>query len=400
MASVNQMLARLVDLFGPAASANPAKLYGNLMVSSNGNVLVGGTTDDAANNLQVYGPSKLAGNVTLSLNGSKVLGNFSDATYGNRVYFQSNASGATFTSLGAVPPASGTAAYVSTWSKPDPTNSAFMQMSVIDGSQAALSTGTVGTGTALPMVFNVNGATRLTIATSGAITASAAFAAGGQITSTTGQLAAYGYAGNTNQGVVYLNQAANRYLYYNGSTYSLPGAPLQVTATTVLPLQLVNLSTSGSWSLGPDTSDNFCIYNNNGTGAFLGYGGTAWAANSDERLKNIQSELTNAVEAVKSIRTIRYTWKKEDDHAEALGHENDSRVYVGVIAQDVQKVLPEALDMAESGYLAVRYAELTPLALAAIKEQANTIEQQAAQIQSMRTELDELKAAVAKLLGK
>jgi hypothetical protein len=54
-------MARLVDIFGPAASANPTKLYGNLMVSPNGNILVGGTTDNGVQKLQVTGNALVSG---------------------------------------------------------------------------------------------------------------------------------------------------------------------------------------------------------------------------------------------------------------------------------------------------------------------------------------------------
>src|ERR1700752_2687224 len=55
MASISQLTARLVDLFGTPSTANPAKLAGNLTVSPNGNILVGQTTDNAVDKLQVTG---------------------------------------------------------------------------------------------------------------------------------------------------------------------------------------------------------------------------------------------------------------------------------------------------------------------------------------------------------
>ena len=61
MATPSQLLARIIDLFGPAASANPAKLYGNLMVSPNGNILVGSTTDNGVQKLQVTGNALVSG---------------------------------------------------------------------------------------------------------------------------------------------------------------------------------------------------------------------------------------------------------------------------------------------------------------------------------------------------
>jgi hypothetical protein len=61
MATVSEMLARIVDLFGPATTANPTKLYGNLMVSPSGNILVGSTTDNGVQKLQVTGNALVSG---------------------------------------------------------------------------------------------------------------------------------------------------------------------------------------------------------------------------------------------------------------------------------------------------------------------------------------------------
>jgi hypothetical protein len=61
MPSITQMLARVADLFGPATSANPTKLYGNLMVSPSGNILIGTTTDNGVQKLQVNGNAEVSG---------------------------------------------------------------------------------------------------------------------------------------------------------------------------------------------------------------------------------------------------------------------------------------------------------------------------------------------------
>ena len=46
----------------------------------------------------------------------------------------------------------------------------------------------------------------------------------------------------------------------------------------------------------------------------------------------------------------------------------DDTVQVGVSAQDVEKVLPEAVDELETGYKGVKYDKLVPLLIEAIKE--------------------------------
>ena len=94
--------------------------------------------------------------------------------------------------------------------------------------------------------------------------------------------------------------------------------------------------------------------------------------------------ISNAIELVNQIRGVYYTQNK---FAEQFGY-NDYRKQVGVIAQEVQKVLPESVKVApfdmdregnsKSGenYLTVQYEKLTPLLIQAIKEQQIQIDNQ------------------------
>lgn len=66
MASIGAMMSRLVDLFGAAASADPTKLFGNLMVSPAGNIVVGSSTDNGVQKLQVNGAMKVTGGITFN----------------------------------------------------------------------------------------------------------------------------------------------------------------------------------------------------------------------------------------------------------------------------------------------------------------------------------------------
>jgi hypothetical protein len=193
----------------------------------------------------------------------------------------------------------------------------------------------------------------------------------------TGDIWAKNFGGVANSGVVYLGAGGNNYLYWNASALAY-----QLSLTYIGKAQ---------WYPSVDSNGAFCVYNVNGTGCFIGNGGTAWAANSDERLKNIRSEITDAIEGVEAIRTVRYSWKVDDAYNEAHGLDDDAKIYVGVIAQDVQKVVPEALTESEKGYLAVQYSDLVPLCMAAIKELNGTLQKQATLIASLRTELDSLK---------
>jgi hypothetical protein len=108
---------------------------------------------------------------------------------------------------------------------------------------------------------------------------------------------------------------------------------------------------------------------------------------SDERLKENITEIDNAIEKVMSLRGVTYT---ANQVAESFGYTNKDE-QVGVIAQDVEKVLPqivkpapfdiislqEGIEISRSGenYKTVQYEKLVPLLIQAIKEQQVMIEE-------------------------
>ena len=103
-------------------------------------------------------------------------------------------------------------------------------------------------------------------------------------------------------------------------------------------------------------------------GVYLTNGATSWTSNSDERLKNIKSNIENAVDKLSTLRTVKYSWKSDELNRE----------YLGLIAQDVQAVLPEIVDVDkndEIGTLGVRYTEMIPVLVKAIQEMSAQIEE-------------------------
>ena len=107
---------------------------------------------------------------------------------------------------------------------------------------------------------------------------------------------------------------------------------------------------------------------------------------SDRRLKENIIEIKNALELLNKISGVFFNQNK---FAEQFGY-NDYKRQVGVIAQEVQSIMPEVIsiapfDMDKNGnsksgenYLTVHYEKLIPLLIQAIKErqiQINTIKQ-------------------------
>ena len=90
---------------------------------------------------------------------------------------------------------------------------------------------------------------------------------------------------------------------------------------------------------------------------------------SDERLKNNVEVISNPIEKVQSLRGVTWEWNELASDA-AKKSPN-----VGVIAQEVEKVLPQLVHDRENGYKGVDYAKLTGLLIEAIKEQQKQIEE-------------------------
>jgi hypothetical protein len=110
-------------------------------------------------------------------------------------------------------------------------------------------------------------------------------------------------------------------------------------------------------------------------GVSLANGATSWAAVSDERNKENLAPILNAIYKVNSLRT--FTGKYKNDA------EGTSRSFL--IAQDVQAVLPEAIDISadEDKTLSLRYTDVIPLLVAAIKEQQQIITALTARVEAL-----------------
>ena len=96
---------------------------------------------------------------------------------------------------------------------------------------------------------------------------------------------------------------------------------------------------------------------------------------SDLALKENISPIDNALNKVMSIGGYNFDWK--DSHLEDRGGVDGMFVKkkdIGIIAQEVQKVLPEAVGKREDGTLGVRYEQIVPLLIESIKELKSEIE--------------------------
>lgn len=125
---------------------------------------------------------------------------------------------------------------------------------------------------------------------------------------------------------------------------------------------------------GPTTAYVRCMAASNGV--ILNTDATSWSSISDLKLKNVIGPCMNGLTRLQQIQPVEFSWKSDQS----------SKVRVGVIAQDVQAVLPEAVDEVtdpetDQSMLTVRYLDLIPLMICAIKELSQRVQALEAQLQ-------------------
>lgn len=125
---------------------------------------------------------------------------------------------------------------------------------------------------------------------------------------------------------------------------------------------------SGS-KVGINNTVNDLTYNLEVSGSMRASG--AVLSNSDERLKDNIYPIDNALSRVGQIEGVYFNWKEGGDRQ------------VGVIAQEVEKVLPEVVSQDKNSYLSVDYSKIVPLLIGAINEQNAIISDLAEKVKNL-----------------
>jgi hypothetical protein len=143
---------------------------------------------------------------------------------------------------------------------------------------------------------------------------------------------------------------------------------------------VTNTDSTRTWGFGTSGSNTpfYVLDNTTGSGVYLIAGGTSWTGTSDERYKTDLKAIENAAQKVSMLRAVTGRFKTDA--------EGTSRAFL--IAQDVQAVLPEAVDANNPERLGVAYTDVIPLLVAAIKELKAINDAQAQTIESLKARLD------------
>ncbi len=157
---------------------------------------------------------------------------------------------------------------------------------------------------------------------------------------------------------------------------------------------------------GKDTSDNdhvavirsrrdykMEILQRDGDGdwdAVLASGRVSWSwadvVKSDRRLKNVGKTFTTGLDRLKQIEVFNYTYKDDKDKTPR----------VGVMAQDLQKIFPDAVRKGEDGFLRIRMEDMFYAVINAVKEldsRVSLLEQQQKRIDELEKRIEALEKA-------
>ena len=148
---------------------------------------------------------------------------------------------------------------------------------------------------------------------------------------------------------------------------------------------VMSLLKSEDWN-GDD--DNVCKYTPSHLAPethsfFKEYIGSSWSeTKSDRRLKYVGKESTNGLKKIKQLKVFNYTFKKDETKTP----------HVGVIAQDLQKVFPDAVKKGKDGFLTIRFEDMFFAMINAIKELDLKYEAQEKRINELEARIEKLEA--------
>jgi hypothetical protein len=301
-------------------------LTGNVTGNINGTV---GATTPAAGTFTSLSDS---GNLTFTGTANRITGDFTNATLASRVAFQTSTANSTSV-VGVLPSGTGTVSSFNLFGNSDTTANAPYTILSQTGGKTRLEAGRIGSGTYGDMELWTGGTKAFYINNANGVYTTA----GLNVAEGTSTIAAIEMGGGR-------TAAGDTYIDFHSATTGDYDFRIIRTTGANGNAQLTN---SGTGYIDVIASTN---------GVRLTANATAWASLSDETQKDIIEPITNGVDKVATLRSVIGKYKTEDNARRSF-----------LIAQDVQKVLPEAV-VEVDGVLNLAYTDVIPLLVSAINE--------------------------------
>src|SRR6056300_1649267 len=108
-------------------------------------------------------------------------------------------------------------------------------------------------------------------------------------------------------------------------------------------------------------------------------------SSSDRRWKENIKPIDNALNKILKIGGYEFDWKELSEEERKTQHGNEGHD-IGVIAQEVEEVLPEVVTTRENGFKGVKYDKMVALLIEGMKEQQSQIEELKSEISKLKGE--------------
>ena len=208
-------------------------------------------------------------------------------------------------------------------------------------------------------------------------------------------------------GLLIYQTSDNKFYYFNGNHWQGVGGDDGITNNCV----------STNMVLKSDgTSDPVCsnIFDD---GTFVGIGTTTPGdelevagklktmginETSDKRYKKEIQNIENALEKVSQMDGVYFNWKSEEEQEKEglVITKTTTQKEIGVLAQDLEEVLPEVVNTDNQGYKSVQYSKLVAVLIEAIKElevENKTLKASVNNLQNSSSKVDQLEEKVNRL---
>jgi hypothetical protein len=175
-----------------------------------------------------------------------------------------------------------------------------------------------------------------------------------------------------------------------------PAARLDLTDTStttsglIVPRAATFTGTNTNGMLRYNTTTNLFEFRQNG--AWVNY-----TTVSDGRLKTNVTPITNGLDLIERLNPVSYDWDRTNPRTSGFAPQHQ----VGFIAQEVEKVLPEVVNVGEDSYRSLEYGKMVSVVIAAVKElyvrlqkletQSSTVDKNLAVVQSIEKEVAQVK---------
>jgi hypothetical protein len=108
---------------------------------------------------------------------------------------------------------------------------------------------------------------------------------------------------------------------------------------------------------------------------------------SDIRFKKEINEISESLDKIIKMKGVTYYWRRD----EFPDNNFNKKLQYGLIAQDLEKIIPELVETDNEGWKSIEYSHIVPLLIEAIKEQQKIIDKQVNALDELKADNSELK---------